>query len=126
MSKKIKTAADIDPAKVKHFASLGLSVEDVAIGLGTTRQTIYNNFKADFDEGRLALKNRIRVKQLDIMENSGPQQQAVMAIHLGKVMCEDLKESTVVEAESEQGDISFSVRVITTKKDAEDLGDAQE
>ena len=71
---------DIDPAQVERMASIGCTVEEIAILIGCSKSTLDKGFSAPIERGRMRLNRSLKRKQVQLARQGN----VTMLIWLGK------------------------------------------
>lgn len=75
---------EIDPEMVSKLASFGCTTTDIGYVLGCSDQTLNRRFREELVEGRAKLRNRLRMKQVEVAMSGN----VSMLIWLGKQLLE--------------------------------------
>jgi hypothetical protein len=71
---------DIDPAQVERMASIGCTVEEIAVLIGCSKSTLDKGFSASIERGRMRLNRSLKRKQVQLARQGN----VTMLIWLGK------------------------------------------
>lgn len=89
-----KPKAKVDPKQIETLASIGCTVEEMALVVGCSKDTLERRFMGNIEKGRAFFKVSLRRKQVELA-NSG---NVGMLIWLGK-QCLGQKERLKTESE---------------------------
>ncbi len=90
-----KAKAKVDPEQIEKLASIGCTVEEMALVVGCSKDTLERRFMGNIEKGRVSLKVSLRRKQVKLALDGNP----TMLVWLGKQL---LNQKDRSKTESEQ------------------------